>query len=207
MLTQPLSQLVSDYENYYINAFDNELYYYKTTNTLDELIKGSIYSDYRFKLNLGKSNKYSINNTSLSDMNNYCKISNARINLLKCIKFEDLLKVMYYPRQISLITGFDPIYIYDSCLRLGINTCVTLNPDRETKRGIILPDYIYIHNESQNGAQNLFQSLSIPYILKYHTWDNKREFPYLELSDFPSPLNKLLPYHIENFLFIYEDQL
>ena len=207
MLTQPLSQLVSDYENYYITALDTELYYYKDTNTLDELIKRSVYSDYRFKLSLGKSNQYCINSTSLSDTNNYCKISNVQINLLKSIKFEDLLKVMYYQRQISLITGFDPICIYDSCLRLGVNTCVTLNPDSGVKRGIILPDHIYIHNESKNGAQNLFQSLSIPYIPKYHPWDNKKEFPYLELSDFPSPLNKLLPYHIENFLFIYENQL
>ncbi|MDR3593681.1 hypothetical protein [Clostridium sp.] len=207
MLTQPLSQLVSDYENYYITAFDNELYNYNVINTLDELIKKSIYSDYRSKLSLGKSNEYYIDSTSLSDMNNYCKISNARIDLLKCIKFEELLKVMYYPRQINLITGFDPIYVYDSCLRFGVNTDVTLNPDSGAKRDIILPDYIYIHNESQNGAKNLFQSLSISYIPRYHSWDNKKEFPYLELKDFPSPLNRLLPHHIENFLFIYEDQL
>lgn len=207
MLTQPLAELVSDYENYYITAFDNELYYYNAINTLEELIEKSIYSDYRLKLNLDKSNQYGINSTSLADMNNYCKISNVRINLLKCIKFEDLLKVMYYPRQISLVTGFDPVYIYDSCLRFGVNTSVTLNSDSGAKRDIILPDYIYIHNKSQNGAENLFESLSIPYTPKYHLWDNKKEFPYLELNDFPSPLNKLLPYHIENFLSIYEDQL
>ena len=203
MLTQPLSELVSDYENYYITAFDNELYNYNVINTLDELIKKSIYSDYRSKVSLGKSNEYCIDSASLSDMNNYCKISNVRINLLKCTKFEDLLKVMYYPRQISLITGFDPICVYDSCLRFGVNTDVTLNSDNGAKRDIILPDYIYIHNE----VQNLFQSLNIPYRPKYHAWDNKKEFPYLELKDFPSPLNKLLPHHIENFLSIYEDQL
>lgn len=207
MLTQPLAELVSDYEDYYITAFDNELYYYNAISTLEELIEKSIYSDYRLKLSLDKPNQHSISSTSLSDMNNYCKISSVQINLLKCIKFEDLLKVMYYPRQIGLITGFDHIYIYDSCLRFGVNTCVTLNPDSGAKRDIILPDYIYIHNKSQNGAQNLFQSLSIPYTPKYHPWDNKKEFPYLELNDFPSPLNKLLPHHIENFLSIYEDQL
>ena len=154
MLTQPLSQLVSDYENYYITAFDNELYYYNVINTLEELIERSIYSDYRLKLSLDKSNQYSINSTSLSDMNNYCKKSDVQINLLKCIKFEDLLKVMHYPRQISLVTGFNPVYIYDSCLRFGVNTCVTLNSDSEAKRDIILPDYIYIHNKSKNGAKS-----------------------------------------------------
>lgn len=207
MLKQPLSQLVSDYEDYYITAFDNELYCYNVINTLEDLLKRSIYSDYRIKFSLDKSNQYCINSTSVSDMNNYCKITNVRNNLLKCKKFEDLLKSMDYPRQISLITGFGSIHIYDSCLRFGVNTSVTLNPDRGAKRDIILPDYIYIHNESKNGAQNLFKRLSIPYIPKYHLWDNKKEFPYLELNDFPSPLNKLLPYHIENFLFIYENQL
>jgi hypothetical protein len=207
MLTKPLSEVVSDYENYYITAFDNELYYYNTINTLEELIERSIYSDYRSKLSLDKSNEYNINSTSLSDMNNYCKISNVGTNLLKCIKFEELLKTMYYPLQIGLISDFDPIYIYDSCLRFGVNTSVALNEDNRAKRDIILPDYVYIHNKSQNGAKNLFESLSIPYTPKYHPWDNKKEFPYLELKDFPSPLNKLLPYHIENFLSIYEDQL
>lgn len=207
MLKQPLSQLVSDYEDYYITAFDNELYYYNVTSTLDDLLEKSIYTDYRVKLSLDKSHQYCINNTSLSDMNHYCKITNVRINLLKSKEFEDLLKVMYSSREIGLVTGFDPIYIYDSCLRFGVNTTVTLNPDSGTTRHIILPDYIYIHNESKNVAQNLFQSLSIPYTPKYHSWDDKKEFPYLELSDFPSPLNKLLPHHIENFLFIYEDQL
>lgn len=207
MLTQPLSKFVLDYESYYITAFDSELYNYNVINAIDELIKKSIYNDYRSRLSLGKSKEYCIDSTSISDMNNYCKISNVRINLLKCTKFEELLKVMYYPQQISLITGFDPIYVYDSCLRFGINTEVALNTDNGAKKEVILPDYIYIHNEVQNGAKNLFESLNIPYIPKYHTWDNKKEFPYLELTDFPQPLNKLLPYHIENFLFIYKEQL
>lgn len=207
MLTQPLSQLVSDYENYYITAFDNELYNYNTMNTFDELIEKSIYSNYRSKISLGNSNEYCIDNINLSDMNSYCKISNVKINLLKCTKFEDLLKVMYYPRQIGLITGFDPISIYDSCLRLGVNTGVTLKPDNEADRDIVLPDYIYIHNEVQNGTQNLLESVNMPYKPKYHDWDNKKEFPYLELKDFPQPLSKLLPYHIENFLSIHENEL
>lgn len=207
MLTQPLSQLVSDYESYYITALDNELYNCNVINALDELIKKSIYNDYRSRLSFGKSNEYGINSTSLSDMNNYCNISSVRINLLKCTKFEELLKEMYYPQQISLITGFDPICVYDSCLRFGINTGVTLNTDNGAKKEVILPDYIYINNGVENGVKNLFESLNIPYIPKYHNWDNKKEFPYLELTDFPQPLNKLLPYHIENFLSIYQDQL
>lgn len=207
MSTEPLSQLVADYENYYTTVFDNELYHYNSTESFDELIKMAIYNDYRAKHSLGKSKEYSIDNNSLSDMNNYCKISNVRNNLLKCTKFEDLLKVMCYPEQIGLIPGFNPIDVYDSCLRFGVNTCATLNPDSESKRDIILPDYIYIHNKSQNGAQKLFQNLNTPYTPRYHSWDNKKEFPYLELSDFPSLLNKFLPHHIENFLFIYEDKL
>ncbi|ADL52117.1 hypothetical protein [Clostridium cellulovorans] len=207
MLKQPLSQLVSDYEDYYINAFDNELYSYNDTKTLDELLTMSMCNDYRFKHSLDKSNQYNIDSTSLSDMSNYCKKTDVRISLFNCIKFDELLKILHYPMQINLITGFEPVDIYDSCLRFGVNTSVTLNPDVETKKNLTLPDYIYIHNVSKNGAQNLFQSLSIPYMPKYHPWDNKKEFPYLELKDFPYPLNRLLPYHIENFLFIFEDQL
>lgn len=207
MLKQPLSQLVSDYEDYYITAFDSELYNYNVINTFDELIKKSIYSDYRSKVRIGKSNEYCKDSSSLLDMNNYCKISNVQSDLLKCTKFEELLKVMYYPRQISLITGFDPISVYDSCLRFGINTSVTLNPDSGAKKDITLPDYVYIHKESLNGIQNLFNNLNIPYILRYHDWDDKKEFPYLKLEEFPEPLNRLLPYHIENFLSIYEDKL
>lgn len=207
MLTQPLSQLVSDYEDYYITAFDSELYNYNVIDTFDELIKKAIYSDYRSKIKIGNSNEYCKGSSSLSDMNNYCKTSNVQNDLLKCKKFEDLLKVMCYPKQISLITGLDPICVYDSCLRFGINTGVTLNKDSGTKKDINLPDYIYIINESQNGAKNLFESLNKPYILKYHTWDSNKEFPYLEVEDFPEELSKLLPYHIENFLSIYEDKL
>lgn len=207
MLKQPLSQLVSDYEGYYATSLDSELYNYNVIDTFDELIKKSIYSDYRAKVSIGKSNGYCEDSSYISNMNNYCKTSDVQSGLLKCTKFEELLKVMYNAQQISLISGFAPIRVYDTCLRFGINTGVTLNQESGVKKDIVLPDYVYILNESQNGAQNLFQSLSIPYIPKYHFWDNKKEFPYLELSDFPSPLNKLLPYHIENFLFRYEDQL
>ena len=207
MLKQPLSQLISDYEGYYATALDSQLYNYNVIDTFDELIKKSIYSDYRPKASINKSNEYCKDSSSLSNMNNYCKTNNVQSELLKSKKFEDLLKVMYHPQQISLITGFDPICVYDSCLRFGINTGVTLNTDNGAKKEVILPDYIYIHSGVKNGTQNLFQSLNIPYILKYHTWDNKEEFPYLELTDFPQPLNKLLPYHIENFLSIYQDQL
>lgn len=207
MLTQSLSQLISDYEDYYITAFDSELYNYNVINTFDELIKKSICSEYRSKIKIGKSNEFCKDSSFLSDMNNYCKISNVQNDLLKCTKFEDLLKVMYYPQQISLITGSAPICIYDSCLRFGINTGVTLNQGSGAKKDIILPDYVYVHNELQNGVKNLFESLNRPYILKYHTWDSNKEFPYLELNDFPDELNKLLPYHIENFLSIYEEQL
>lgn len=207
MLKQPLSQLVSDYEGYYATALDSELYNYNVIDTFDELIKKSIYSDYRSKVSINKSNEYCEDSSSLSNMNNYCKTNNVQSDLLKCTKFEELLKVMYHPQQISLITGFAPIRVYDTCLRFGINTGVTLNQESGAKKDIVLPDYIYILNESQNGAKNLFESLNRPYILKYHTWDSKKEFPYLEVEDFPEELNKFLPYHIENFLAIYEDQL
>ena len=207
MLKQPLSQLVSDYEGYYATALDSELYNYNVIDTFDELIKKSIYSDYRPKASINKSNEYCKDSSSLSNMNNYCKTNNVQSGLLKCTKFEELLKVMYQPLQISLITGFASIRVYDTCLRFGINTGVTLNKDSGAKKDIVLPDYVYILNESKNGAKHLFESLNRPYILKYHTWDSKKEFPYLELEDFPEELNKLLPYHIENFLSIYEDKL
>ncbi|WP_160692018.1 type IV secretory system conjugative DNA transfer family protein [Clostridium sp. C2-6-12] len=207
MLKQPLSQLVSDYEGYYATALDSELYNYNVIDTFDELLQKSIYSDYRSKVSKNKSNDDCVDSSSFSNMNNYCKTNNVQSVLLKSTKFEELLKAMYHPQQISLITGFAPIRIYDTCLRLGINTGVILNKDSGAKKDIVLPDYIYILNESQNGAKNLFESLNRPYILKYHTWDDKKEFPYLELEDFPEELNKLLPYHLENFLAIYEDQL
>lgn len=206
MLKQPLSQLISDYEGYYGTALDSELYNYNVIDTFDELINKSIYSEYRSK-GSSKSNEYCEESSSLSNMNNYCKTNNVQSGLLKCTKFEELLKVMYHPQQISLITGFAPIRVYDTCLRFGINTGVILNKDSGAKKDIVLPDYIYIFNESQNGAKNLFQSLNRPYILKYHNWDSIKEFPYLELEDFPEELNKLLPYHIENFLAVYADQL
>lgn len=207
MLKQPLSQLISDYEGYYATALDSELYNYNVIDTFDELIKKSIYSDYRSKVSINKSNDDCVDSSSLSNMNNYCKTNNVQSELLKSQKFEDLLKVMYHPQQISLITGYTPICVYDTCLRFGINTGVTLNQDSGAKKDITLPDYVYIFGESQNGAKNLFENLNRPYILKYHTWDSKKEFPYLELEDFPEELNKFLPYHIENFLSIYEEQL
>ncbi|WP_238882029.1 hypothetical protein [Clostridium sp. YIM B02551] len=140
-------------------------------------------------------------------MEHYCKITNFKIDLLHSKKFEELLKVMYCQRQIGLIVGFGSICIYDSCLRFGVNSSVTLNPSNGSSKPMITPDYVYIHNGSENGAKNLFQSLSLAYNPKYHTWDNKKEFPYFQQSDFPSPLITLAPYHIENFLCIYEDQL
>jgi hypothetical protein len=207
MLKQPLSQLISDYEGYYATALDSELYNYNVIDTFDELIKKSIYSDCRSKVSINKSNENCEDSSSLSNMNNYCKTNNVQNDLLKSRKFEELLRVMYHPQQISLITGFAPIRVYDTCLRFGINTGVILNHDSGAKKDITLPDYVYILGKSQNGVKNLFESLNRPYILKYHTWDSNKEFPYLELEDFPEELNKFLPYHIENFLAIYEDQL
>lgn len=207
MLTQPLSTLVLQYTNKSIVNYDNELNDYNKSQTLDELLERSIFSDFRLRISSERSHQCRIASSSLNDMMFYCRITKVKNDLLLCAKFEEILKVLYYPRQIDLISGFGSICVYDSGLRFGFNTSVTKHPDSGMERQTILPNYVYIHNGSKKGAKNLFKSLGLRYSIQWHSWDINKEFPYIEQDDFPAPLNALSPHHIENFLCIFENQL
>lgn len=207
MLTLPLSTLISQYTNNDMAIFDNELNAYNTSQTLNKLLERSICSDYRLGLNFIKSHQYCIDICSLNDMEFYCKILKVRNDLLICTNFEEILKVLYYPRQIGLISGFGSISIYDAALRFGISTSVTKHPKSGIARQAILPNHVYIHNGSEIGAKNLFKSLGLHYCPKYNLWDTNKEFPYFDQNDFPTPFNHLSSHHTENFLCIFENQL
>ncbi|WP_421381720.1 hypothetical protein ACOJQI_20860 [Bacillus salacetis] len=102
--------------------------------------------------------------------------------------FEDIMKWVYTNR----VEGFASVGVYDTALRIGIYFG-------------IYPTMVYIHAGSETGTKNV---LGNDYKTKraYYFMEDP-EYLVFDPSVYPLEINKLDPYHIENFLCQKKEQL
>ena len=79
----------------------------------------------------------------------------------------------------SLGLGLGPLYVYDTCLRIGAYLK-------------LMPKLVHLHSGALTGARSLLGRVT-----------RKK----LRVSDFPQALHALKPYEIEDFLCIYKSKL
>lgn len=106
-----------------------------------------------------------------------------------CTNFNEILTIVYELR----ISGFGQLCVYDTSLRLGAMFGK-------------YPEVIFLHSGALKGIKKL----------KGHTWVtnhsqkfkvNANKHPYIAKDCLPAELQRLEPYHIENFLCIYKKKL
>ncbi|MGZ9816184.1 hypothetical protein ACXM0N_09665 [Peribacillus simplex] len=106
----------------------------------------------------------------------------------RCQSFDDILRIIYENR----IKKFGSLAVYDTSLRLGAAFGH-------------YPTVVYLHQGALDGANKLLGKDVVRKNSKYFC--GNPEFPYISTDILPEPLSKVEPYHIENFLCIYKNNL
>lgn len=94
-----------------------------------------------------------------------------------CLSFDSLYSLL--SGLFTPVHGLGPLYIYDTALRLG------------AKRRLY-PTVVYLHAGTRKGARALGLDVSSSFI---------------EVADFPKPIQILAPQEIEDFLCIFKEHL
>ena len=100
-----------------------------------------------------------------------------------CQNFDDIFTIIYECR----IKKFGPLSVYDTSLRLGVAFGH-------------YPTVVYLHQGALEGAIRLLGRDVVERNSKYFC--GNPDYPYVSPDILTEPLNKLEPYHIENFLCI-----
>ncbi len=102
--------------------------------------------------------------------------------------FDEVFTIIYELK----VPNFDSLCVYDTAHRLG----AYFN---------LYPEVVYLHCGALEGAENLFGGTEFKRLAKYFC--NDPNYPYLNKEQFPEELQELEPYHIENFLCHFKDEL
>lgn len=177
-----LKKLVKDYRDYHQHDADKRLTSYRKLNEqysqlVDCSIRG-VLPDGTKAPRQRKFAKYALKTVSRNLMDAEHKIKD-------CSSFDEVLLVVYNCK----VKGFPAPSVYDTALRLG--SCFNL-----------WPDIVHLHANALTGAKTLLGSN-----IKWQYFNDDKNYPYLAKTDFPVELQVLEPYHIENFLNIYNDRL
>jgi hypothetical protein len=108
--------------------------------------------------------------------------------LERCENFEQVMAIVYSQK----IKGFGSLAVYDTALRLGAYLGH-------------YPSYVFLHAGTEEGASNLIGKNIVKH--KSHYFCGDESFPYVSMEIFPKELQELEPYHLENFLCHYKDEL
>jgi hypothetical protein len=145
--------------------------------SVEEVIKYAVYT-WTPELKVCHRN-YSDENNVREEM--IGKLQKSKGTLGTPTSFEEIMEWVYSER----IEGFGPVGVYDTALRIAIH------------KGIY-PSMVYIHAGSVEGTENL---LGHDYQLKRaYYFMNDLHYPVLDPNVYPKEMNKLEPYHVENFL-------
>lgn len=106
----------------------------------------------------------------------------------RCESFDDIFTIVYESR----ITNFGSLAVYDTSLRIG------------SFFGHY-PTVVYLHQGALEGANELLGKDIVDKSSKHFC--GNLDYPYISLDILPEPLNKMKPYHIENFLCILKKKL
>lgn len=113
----------------------------------------------------------------------------AIVNEIKrCKSFDDIFTIVY----VSRIKNFGSLAVYDTSVRLGAIFGY-------------YPTVVYLHQGALEGAHQLLGKYLVETKSKYFC--GNLDYPYVSRDILPEPLNKLEPYHIENFLCINKNKL
>jgi hypothetical protein len=108
--------------------------------------------------------------------------------LEKSKTFDGIFTIVY----VLSVPNFRELCVYDTALRLG----AYLN---------LYPEVVYLHRGTLEGAKYLLGDAKLKRMIKY--FSNDKKFPYVAKEVFPEELQKLKPYHIENFLCHMKDRI
>jgi hypothetical protein len=179
-----LKDLVDDY---YRNGFsyeENIINSYKNFVSVEGLIAKACYGqlgEYR-----KDPHKNRIYKEAMEDVAKKMILSRKRLDRVR--NFKDCLKWVYECK----VSGFNSLSVYDTAC------AIALHKD-------IYPEEIYLHTGALEGAINLFGKSNLNKLVKYY--NNDVDYPYFELEFFPEILRDLGPFHIENFLCHYKNEL
>jgi hypothetical protein len=154
------------------------LRHYKKMSNLEDVIEMAAYA----QNSQGKrhSHQYRISSTALENGKRILKKGIQNENSFDSFEaLHDWFSSQCSNKSDSLGLGLGPLYIYDTCLRIGAYLK-------------LMPKFVYLHSGALIGARALLAAVKCK---------------KLRVSDFPKELQILKPYEIEDFLCIYKNEL
>lgn len=181
-------ELVQHYLEHYKEEEEKDIEHYKKCTSFEHLLKRAIASI----TPEGKRHphKFRIPKHVMRRIFDY--LSSKKEEFENSSSFEEVLEVVYSVRLTDYGKGFASLSIYDTALYIG-------------SYYNIYPHNIYLHAGAEVGAKGLLGSDNLKRVTKY--FKNDKEFPYVTSDCLPEELQVLPPYHIENFLCIYKNEL
>lgn len=182
-----LRELVEIYNRNHAKNEDWKLSDFKKgSKPLGELIEDAVWGK-EPRLNRDK-HQFRVPKKTLEEMARLLRDPAIIEEIKRCKSFDDIFVVVYE----SKIKNFGPLAVYDTTLRLGAIFGY-------------YPRVVYLHQGAYEGAVNLLGKEVVEIKSKYFC--GNRAYPYITVEILPDPLNKMEPYHIENFLCIYKKVL
>lgn len=169
---EELENLVREYKSGYRNQLLSHLDFYKSLESLDEVLESAPAG--RDLNNDKHKHQWRITDSALESTRGH--LLRHKTQFLNCTNFEDVR------RQVGQckVAGFGKLAVYDTALRIS----AYLNN--------FMPEYIYLHCGTKEGARNL----GVGYNREYITRD-----------ELPESLRELEPYDIEAFLCVSRNRL
>jgi len=182
-----ITELVEIYNRNHARNEDWKLSDFKNrTKPFEEMIEDAVWGR-EPRLNRDR-HQFRVPKKSLEGMVDILKNPKIIEEIKRCKTFDEIFTVVYESR----INNFGPLAVYDTSLRLGAYFGH-------------YPTVVYLHQGALEGAIQLLGKDLIEKASKYFCGDS--EYPYIFADILPEPLNKLQPYHIENFLCINKNKL
>lgn len=176
-----LSELVKQYCKEIQPIEEADLLAYKNCKNLNYLLKRAVVG----LTHDGKRDSHKKRRTHDTFRNVYFYLDKRKEDIKRCETFDEIMQIVYECRQEGYGYNFNSLSIYDTAICIGVYFD-------------LLPDKVFLHRGALVGAINLLGKDTVK--KRQKLFMNDKDFPYLEVEDFPTEVRKLKPHHIENFL-------
>lgn len=179
-----LSKIVEMYKNVQLAYEQADVDKYKECKTFEYLLKRAIVG----LTSEGERDSHKNRRRHEEFRQMYDNLKSKEEDILECKSFDQIMMIVYH----AACQGFGPLSVYDTAIAIGSY----LN---------IYPEKVYLHTGAYEGANNLVGSDNL--IKKIRYFNDDKDYPYIELYDFPLEMHTLSPLHVENLLCYYRIEL